>query len=78
MKKNSIMEKEQIKQEMLGLISKEIDQWFEAESSIKEGYEYEEKFMSLAQRVGRILLDQSIGISTRDRNKKNSKRVLGK
>ena len=72
------MEKEQIKQEMLSLISKEIDQWFETESTIKDGYEYEEKFMFVAQKVGRILLDQSVGILPRNRNKKNSKPVLEK
>lgn len=72
------MEKEQIKQEMLSLISKEIDQWLETQTTIKDGYEYEEKFMSVAQKVSKILLNQSVGTLPKNRNKKNSKPVLEK
>jgi hypothetical protein len=73
------MEKEQIKQEILSLISKEIDQWLETQSTIKDGHEYEEKFMSISQKVSKILLSQSVGALPKNRNnKKNSRLVLGK
>jgi hypothetical protein len=73
------MEKEQIKQEILSLISKEIDQWLETQATIKDGYEYEEKFMSISQKVSKILLSQSVGMLPKNRNnKKNSRPVLEK
>lgn len=72
------MEKEQIKQEILSLISKEIDQWLETQATIQDGYEYEERFMSVAQKVSKIILTQSVGTLPINRNKKNSKPVLGK
>jgi hypothetical protein len=72
------MEKEQIKEEMLSLISKEIDQWLDTQSTIADGYEYEGKFMSVAQKINKIVLTQSIGKLPNNRNKKNSKLVLGK
>ena len=75
---NFTMEKEEIKQEILSLIGKELDQWLDVQSTIKDGYEYEEKFMGVAQKISKILLSQSVGELPKNRNKKNSRRVLGK
>jgi len=72
------MEKEQIKQEILSLISKEIDQWLEAQATIKDGHEYEEKFMSISQKVSKILLSQSVGTLPKNRNKKKLQTCFGK
>ena len=72
------MEKEQIKQAILQQVSEEIDQWLGAEQEIKDSYEYEEKFMVVAQKVGRILLTHNMGAVPTNRNKKNFKPVLGR
>ena len=72
------MEKEQIKKTMLQLISEEIDQWLETQDTIKEGHEYEEKFIAVSRKVNQILLTQSMGKLPKNRNKKNFRPVLEK
>ena len=70
------MEKEEIKNNMLKLVSQELDSWLDVQEKITDGYEYEERFMVSAQKISRILLSQSIGSLPKSRNKKNSRPVL--
>ena len=70
------MNKEEIKQVMLQKISEELDIWFDRQEKITDGYEYEEKALSSAQNICRILVSQSRGELPKSRNKKNSKPVL--
>ena len=72
------MNKEYIKQEILSQIEVEINQWLETSSSIKDGYDYEDKFMLVSQKINKIILTKSLGEPPKDRNKKNSRRVLGR
>lgn len=66
------------KEEILQLLEVEVDQWLQTEGTITDGYTYETKFMEVAQRVNRILLTKSMGNLPKDRNKKNSRPVLGR
>ena len=66
------MKKELIKEEMLKAIGHEIDQWLEESEKIKSGYEYEDKFLVRAQRIIKILMQNSIGEAGTNRNKKKT------
>lgn len=72
------MENEKIKTHILGLMSEELDQWFKIKDQITDGMEYEEKIIGIAQRIGKILISEGAGAVPKNRNKKNSKRVLAK
>ena len=72
----TIIEKARIKNNIMELVSQEVEQWLEAEGKIQDGYDYESKFMDVAQRVNKILLSQSRGTVPQSRNKKNFKPVL--
>ena len=72
------MEKEDIKQEILKLVGQELDQWLDTQSTIKDGYDYEETFMAVSRKVNEIILTKSFGVLPKNRNKKNSRPVLGK
>lgn len=67
-----------IKAEILQLLEVEVDQWLKTEKNITDGYAYETKFMEVAQRVNRVILTKSMGNLPKDRNKKNSRPVLGR
>ena len=70
------MNKEEIKKVMLEKIAEELDNWFDTQEKITDGYEYEEKALKSAQTISQILVSQSRGELPKDRNKKNSKPVL--
>ncbi len=72
------METSQIKAEILSALSEELDQWLEAQSKIKEGYEYESRYLIFAQRMNNIVLQKSMGKLPGSRNKKNCTPVLEK
>lgn len=72
------MSKEQVKAEILSAISQELDIWLEASSKIKEGYEYEERYIAFSRKVNKLMLEKSLGELPKDRNKKNSIPVSGK
>jgi hypothetical protein len=63
------------KAEILSAISEELDLWLSKEGSIKDGYEYETKFIELTRHVNQILLSKSLGTSCGNRNKKNFRPV---
>lgn len=72
------MNKEEIKALILQQISEELDIWFDKQEKITDGLEYENQALASSQNISRILATQSRGKLPRSRNKKNSKRVLGK
>ena len=71
------MEKAAVKAAILSAISEEIDLWLDKSESIKDGYEYETEFINTTQKVNKIMLSESIGKVSPDRNKKKSRPVLG-
>jgi hypothetical protein len=71
------MDKTMLKAAMLSAISGELDLWLDKESSIKDGYEYEDEFIKTAQKVTHLLFSKSLGSVSCNRNKKNSIPVLG-
>jgi hypothetical protein len=71
------MDKTTIKTAILSAISEELDLWLDKEGTIKDGYEYENEFMNTAHKINQIMLSKSIGTVTSNRNKKNSRPVLG-
>jgi hypothetical protein len=71
------MDKAMLKTAILTAISEELDLWLDKESSLTDGYDYENEFMKTAQKVNHILLSQSLGKVSCNRNKKNSRPVLG-
>lgn len=64
------MKKEEIRSHILRLMTVEIDQWLEGQEKISDGYEYEEKFLKVAQKLNNILLTQSMGKMPGSRNEK--------
>jgi hypothetical protein len=70
------MEKEEIKAAILEAVGQELDVWLTAQEQIKDGYEYEDRFMKVAQKLNRIVFSKSMGAIPANRNKKNFKRVL--
>jgi hypothetical protein len=62
------MNKASTKREILSAISAELDLWLEAESQIKDGYEYEDRYMQFARKVNKLILEKSIGTVPKDRN----------
>jgi hypothetical protein len=69
--------REELKAEMLSAISGELDQWLAVESQIKDGYEYESRFLAHARNITNVLLQKSAGKVPASKNKKNSIRVQG-
>jgi len=61
---------------ILSAVSEEIDLWLSKENTIDDGYQYESEFMKTAHRVNHILLSQSLGATSCNRNKKNFIPVL--
>ena len=73
------METNQLKQEMLSAISVELDQWLKESSQIKDGYEFEDRFLSHMRVINNILFQKSVGKVPRGVNgKKNFIAVLAK
>lgn len=72
------MNNEQIKEEILSALSQELDTWFEDSSQIKDGYEYEERYIQFSRKINKLMLEKSLGKQPKDRNKKNSTPVLEK
>jgi hypothetical protein len=71
------MDKTTMKTAIMSALSEEIDLWLEKEEMIKDGYEYEDEFINTARKVNQILLTKSLGVISSNRNKKNSRPVLG-
>ena len=64
------MKKEEIKQNILRLMSQEVDQWLEIQDKIEDGYEYEEKFLEASRKMSALLLTRSMGKIPGSRNQK--------
>lgn len=69
------MEKEQLKQAMLTAISEEVSQWAEESQQIKDGYEFENRFLERMRTIGKILMEQSVGNVPKSRNQKKTPHV---
>jgi hypothetical protein len=72
------MEQSTIKAEILSAISGELDVWLSEQTSIKDGYEYESRYIEFAQKINRTILLKSLGKQPGSRNKKNFTPVLGR
>jgi hypothetical protein len=70
------MKKEEIKAAIMEALGQEVDIWLTAQEQIKDGYEYEDKFMKVAQKVNQIVFSKSMGPIPVNRNKKNFRHVL--
>ena len=62
---------QQVKEGMMQSIGAEIDSWLEESGKIKSGYEYEDRFLFYMRKVGKIMMEKSIGEVGSNRNKKN-------
>lgn len=72
------MTKEELKSEILSAISQELDIWLEASPKIKDGYEYEDRYIQFSRKINKLMLEKSLGGLPKDRNKKNSNPVSEK
>jgi hypothetical protein len=73
------MDKLALKAELMASISEEIDLWLEKSESIKEGSEYETEFITMTQKINKLMLTKSLGnVSSNRNNKKNFRPVLGR
>ena len=63
-------ERTQIKEAIMQRLSEEVDQWLDKEASLTSGYEYETAFISVSQRLNRIVLEESLGKLPASRNGK--------
>jgi hypothetical protein len=70
------MDKLSLKAAILSAISEEIDLWLDKSESLNDGYEYETEFLKTTKKVNKIMLSESLGKISTDRNKKNSRPVL--
>ena len=71
------MEQSAKKMAILSAISEEVDLWLSKEGSIKDGYTYESEFIDTTRKINQILLSKSLGSVSSNKNKKNSRPVLG-
>lgn len=72
------MENTTIKAEILSAISMELDVWLSEQGAIKDGYEYESRYIEFAQKISRTILLKSLGKQPGSWNKKNFTPVLEK
>lgn len=72
------MKQSAVKSEILSAISLELDVWLSEEATIKDGYEYEKRYIEFAQKISRTILLTSLGKQPGSRNKKNFTPVLEK
>jgi len=72
------MERSTVKEEILSAISLELDVWLSEQEAIKDGYEYERRYIEFAQKISRTILLTSLGKQPGSRNKKNFTPVLGR
>jgi len=61
---------------MLSAISEELDLWLDKESTITDGYQYEDEFMKTAHRINHILFTKNLGEVSCNRNKKKTSYVF--
>ena len=66
------MDKSALKSIMLSAISEELDLWLDKNSTITDGYEYENEFIKTAHKINHILLSKSLGEVSCNRNKKKT------
>ena len=72
------MEKSEIKAAIMSSVSSEIDLWLGEMDQCNDGYDFEDKLLKRFRNVGKIMMEKSVGIVPKSRNKKNSKPVLAK
>ena len=61
---------------LLESIETEVQLWAEECGTISNGYDYESKFIERVRIINRILLEKSVEMKGKSRDKKNSTRVL--
>lgn len=65
------MDKIEIKRTILDAVGTELDIWLEKKDSIKTGYEWETTLIGHAQKINQLILQHSLGVVSKNRNKKN-------
>lgn len=71
------METTSLTKELLNSIESEVNLWTLECGGITNGYDYETKFMERVRNINRILLEKSVEMRSKTRDKKNSTPVLG-
>ena len=61
---------------LLASIESEVQLWAEECGTISNGYDYESKFTERVRAINRILLEKSVEMRGKGRDKKKSTRVL--
>jgi hypothetical protein len=72
------METSAIKADILSAVSDELDTWLAEQAKIKDGLEYEARFIELSRKINHVILLKTVGKQPGSRNKKNSIPFLGK
>ena len=71
------METTSLTKELLKAIESEVNLWAQECGTITNGYDYETKFIERVRNINRILLEQSVEMKSKTRDKKNSRPALG-
>lgn len=71
------METTSLTKELLQSIESEVNLWAQECGSITDGYDYETKFIARVRTINRILLEKSVEMKSKTRDKKNSRPALG-
>lgn len=64
------MDKQELKASILRSVEQEIDAWLDVEPKITDAFEYEKTLFDRTLRIGRLMLENSRGQPSRDRNTK--------
>ena len=64
------MDKQEIKASILRSVEQEIDAWLEVEPKITDAFEYEKTLYVRTLKIGRLMLENSRGKPSKDRNTK--------
>ena len=70
------METITLTKELLNSIESEVNLWAQECGSITDGYDYETKFIERVRNINRILLEKSVEMKSKTRDKKNSTPAL--
>ena len=72
------METSAIKADILSAVSGELDTWLAEQSKIKDGLEFEARFMEFSRKLSHVILLKTLGKQPGSRNKKKLHTLFGK
>ena len=64
------MDKTIIMESILKTVNQEVSEWIDEQGTITDAFEYEKRLFERTMRIGRIMLENSSGKVSRDRNLK--------